>query len=184
MPPGRAFVIDAGERIHRSTAKASRMPPRTHTAATRRPTTHAAASVALDPSTELLQLAGTVDGEHALIIGGNAIDLMCALISRGAAEVQLMRPGVRPERASADLAVATDIASPDQIMSIMAHARRALAKSGRVILRTSADPTGRLARLVVQTLRMQGFSAVRARRTGDRSLVTGMLPLFGPLATA
>jgi len=136
-----------------------------------------------DPDSALLRLAGEVRGEHALIIGGNDVDLMCALIRRGAAEVQLMRQGVRPERATIDLAVATDIANPDQVQSVMTHIRRALTASGRVILRTAADPTGRLARLVTQTLRLHGFSAVRARRAGDRSLVTATLPWFGPLAS-
>jgi hypothetical protein len=137
-----------------------------------------------DPDATLLQLAGKISGEHALIIGGNAVELMCGLIRQGAAEVQLLRPGVRPERASADLAVATDLATPDQLSSVMTHARRALAESGRVILRTTADPTGSMARLVAQTLRLHGFSAVRARRAGDRSLVTATLPWFGPLASA
>jgi hypothetical protein len=77
----------------------------------------------------LLQLAGEVSGEPALIIGANAPKLKCALIRRGAAEVSLLREGVRPERATADLAVTTEIGSPEQALSAMAHARRALAAS-------------------------------------------------------
>jgi hypothetical protein len=140
--------------------------------------------VGVDPDTALLQLAGEVSGEHALLIGPHALELMCALLRRGATEVSLLRQGVRPERATADLAVATEISSEEQALSAMTQARRALAASGRLILRTTADPTGRLAKLVAQMLRLQGFSAVRARRAGDRTLVTGVLPWFGPFATA
>jgi hypothetical protein len=139
---------------------------------------------AVDPDTALLRLAGEVRNEHALIIGPNALELMCGLIRRGAAEVSLLRYGVRPERASVDLAVATEIGSPEQALPVVAHARRALTASGRLIVRTTADSTGRLAKLVAQMLRLNGFSAVRARRAGDRTLVTGVLPWFGPLPPA
>jgi len=153
-------------------------------AAVRPRTTPPTPPAGVDPDTALLQLAGEVRNEHALIIGPNTLDLMCALIRRGAAEATLLRQGVRPERASADLAVATEIASTEQALSVLAHARRALTASGRLIVRTAADPTGRLAQRIAEMLRMQGFSAVRARRAGDRTLVTGVLPWFGPLTTA
>ena len=153
-------------------------------AAVRPRTTPPTPPVGVDPDTALLQLAGELRNEHALIIGPNALDLMCALIRRGATEATLLRQGVRPERATADLAVATEIASTEQALSVMAHARRALTASGRLILRTTAEPTGRLAQRVAETLRLQGFAAVRTRRTGERTLVTGILPGFGPLTTA
>src|ERR1700722_19591434 len=130
------------------------MSSRAHRAIARLRTSHAAPLAGADQDTALLQLTGEVRGEHALIIGPHALEIMCALIRKGAAEVALLRQGVRPERANADLAVATEIGSPEQILSVTTHARRALAASGRLILRTSADPTGRLARLVVQTLRL------------------------------
>ncbi len=153
-------------------------------AAIRQRTPHPTPPVDVDSDTALLQLAGKVRGEHALLIGPHALELMCALIRKGAAEVSLLRQGVRPERATADLAVATEIGNPDQALSALTHARRALTASGRLILRTAADPTGRLAKLVAQMLRLHGFSAVRATRAGDRTLVTGVLPWFGPLASA
>jgi hypothetical protein len=153
-------------------------------AAVRPRTTPPTPPAGADPDTALLQLAGEVRNEHALIIGPNALDLMCALIRRGAAEATMLRQGVRPERATADLALATEIGSPEQALAVMAHARRALTASGRLILRTAADPTGRLAQRVAEMLRLHGFSAVRARRAGDRTLVIGVLPWFGPLTTA
>jgi hypothetical protein len=153
-------------------------------AAVRPRTTPPTPPAGVDPDTALLQLAGEVRNEHALIIGPNALDLMCTLIRRGVAEATLLRQGVRPERASADLTLATEIGSPEQTLSVLAHARRALTASGRLILRTTADPTGRLAKRVAEMLRMQSFTAVRARRAGDRTLVTGVLPWFAPPTTA
>ena len=153
-------------------------------AAVRPRTTPPTPPAGVDPDTAVLQLAGEVRNEHALIIGPNALDLMCALIRRGATEATLLRQGVRPERATADLTVATEVASLEQAISVLDHARRALTASGRLILRITADPTERLAKRVATMLRLQGFSAVRARRAGDRTLVTGVLPGFGPLTTA
>ena len=153
-------------------------------AAVRPRTTPPTPPVGVDPDTALLQLAGELRNEHALIIGPNALDLMCALIRRVATEATLLRQGVRPERATAHLAVATEIASPEQALSVLGHARRALTASGRLILRTAGDPTGRLAKRVAKMLRMQGFSAVRARRAGDRALVTGVTPWLGPPTAA
>src|SRR5580658_3045272 len=153
-------------------------------AAVRPRTTPPTPPAGIDPDTAVLQLAGEVRNEHALLIGPNALNLMCALIRRGAAEATLLRQGIRPQRATADRAVATEIASPEQALSVLAHARRALTASGRLILRTAADPTGRLAQRIAEMLRLQGFSAVRALRAGDRTLVTGVLPGFGPLTPA
>ncbi len=150
-----------------------------HRAAARPRTISPTAATAVDSDTALLQLAGEVGGEHALIIGPHTLELMCALLRRGAAEVSLLRHDVRPERATADLVVATEIGSPEQASSAVVHARRALVASGRLILCTNADPTGRLARLVARMLPLHGISAVRTRRAGDRTLVAGTLACSG-----
>src|SRR5580658_6777061 len=54
-----------------------------HRAAARLRTPSPTAATAVDPDTALLQLAGKVGGEHALIIGPHALELMCALLRRG-----------------------------------------------------------------------------------------------------
>jgi hypothetical protein len=149
-------------------------------AAVRQRVPYATQATAVDPDASVLQLAGEVRGEHALIIGAGGLELMCSLLRKGAAEVKLLRQGVRPEHAAADLAIATGIDSQDSAQAAIAHARRALADSGRLILRVVADPTGHLAQSIAQTLRLHGFSAVRVRRAGGCSLVAGALPWFGP----
>lgn len=149
-------------------------------AAVRPRTPYATKATAPDPDATLLHLAGEVRGEHVLLIGTGALEIMCSLLRKGAAEVKLLRQGVRPEQAVADLAIATEIDSQDRALAAVAHARRALTQSGRLILRIVADPAGHLAQSVAQTLRLHGFSGVRVRRGSTASLVAGALPWFGP----
>lgn len=141
-------------------------------------------ATAISPAAALLQAAGEVRGEHILIIGSGALDIMCALLRKGAAAATMLRQGVRPEQRTAELALATGIDTMDHAESAITHARRALTTGGRVILATAVDPTRRLALAVARTLHMQGFSGVRIRTIGDRAVVAGELALFGPVARA
>jgi threonine dehydrogenase-like Zn-dependent dehydrogenase len=134
-----------------------------------------------NPDTALLQMAGEIRGEHALIIGSRAVGLMCALLARGAAAATLLRPGVRPERREADLAIVPEVSDPEELSVAVAHARRALMPPGRIILRIVAGPTQRMAQAVVRALQMHGFSAVRTRAVGHCVLVASELPMFGPV---
>lgn len=145
----------------------------------RQRTPFATQATTVDPDATLLQLVGAVAGEHALIIGKGGLELMCILLRKGAAEVKLLRHGVRPEPATTDLAIATGIDSEERAVTVVAHASRALIGSGRVVLRIAADPAGRLAQKVADLLRLQGFSAVRLRRAGGCSVVAGARPWFG-----
>jgi hypothetical protein len=142
---------------------------------------YATQATRIDPDAAVLQLAGPVRGEHVLIMGGSALEVMCALQRKGASEVTLLRQGVRPEQHTADLVIAAAVASLEHAASAMAHATRALTESGRIILRTVADPTGRLAQAIARMFRLQGFSGVRVRPTGEGALVVGSRPFFGPV---
>jgi hypothetical protein len=130
------------------------------------------------PASALLQLAGEVTSKRVVILGSGALDTMCSMLRRGAATATLLRQGVRPERQTADLAIAIEINSPDRVATAIDQARRALAISGRVILVTAIDPTRRLAQAAARTLRLQGFVAIRSLPVGDRTLVTAELVAF------
>jgi hypothetical protein len=132
------------------------------------------------PDAGLLDMIGDVAGERALILGRGALDLMCALIKCGAAGVTELCRDSRPERASADLVVVPDLATP----VVLGHARRALGGAGRVVVRFRNDPSGRLVLGTSRDLRLHGFSTLRQRRFGVQTLVTAELPLFGPLGRA
>jgi hypothetical protein len=132
-----------------------------------------------NPDVALLRLAGEVRGEHTLIIGSQAVGLMCALLRRGASTATLLRHGVRPERQDADLAIVAEVNDPEELAVAVAHARRALRPSGRIILRIVAGPMQRTAQAVARALRMQGFSAVCTREVGHCILVAGEVPMFG-----
>jgi hypothetical protein len=163
------------------------MPAQTSTraASTRAASTRAASAPAPvddDPDPALLNLLGEMNGEHVLLVGNNVLELMCALIRRGAGEVTLLRPAVRPEPQTVDLAIMAQVGSLDGAVTAIGHARRALTATGRVVLGIGADPSGRLAQGLRRMLRLHGFSAIRAVPLADRTLLSAELPLFGSLA--
>jgi hypothetical protein len=129
----------------------------------------------------LLDCAGEVAGEHAVILGTGTLELMCALLRRGTAAVTELRRGERPEPQAAELAIIANTSSAEDAIAAVAHARRALGPAGRVVVRVAADASGRLVRQVARLLRQHGFSAIRLRHDGVRTLLTGQLPMFGPL---
>ena len=142
-----------------------------------------------DPASDnaaLLDCAGDVAGEHAVILGcgsrgSGTLELMCALLRRGTAAVTELRRGERPEPQAAELAIIANTASTEDAIAAVAHARRALGPAGRVVVRVAADASGRLVRQVARLLRQHGFSAIRLRHDGVQTLLTGQLPMFGPL---
>jgi hypothetical protein len=75
--------------------------------------------------------------------------------------------------------VVADVVSAESAPDIIGHARRALTTAGRIVLRCSSDPSGRLAQSVSRVLRLHGFSALRLRKAGTQILVTAELPFFG-----
>jgi hypothetical protein len=160
------------------------MLPKIHPDHTRARPLETAPAVSANPASALLQLAGEVRGKRVVIFSSGALNIMCSMLRKGAATATLLRQGVRPERQTADLAIAIEIGSPDRIASAIDHARRALATSGRVILVTTGDPTRRLAQAATRTLRLHGFAAVRSQTVGDRALVTGELVGFGAATRA
>ena len=135
-----------------------------------------------DPDPALLNLLGEMDGEHVLLVGNNVLELMCALLRRGAGEVTLLRPTVRPEPRTVDLAIVAHVGSLDAAVTAIGHARRALNAAGRIVLGIGADPSGRLAQGLRRMLRLHGFSAIRPVPLADRTLFSAELPLFGSLA--
>jgi hypothetical protein len=142
-----------------------------------------------DPASDnraLLDCAGEVAGEHAVILGcgvggSGTLELMCALLRRGTTAVTELRRGERPEPQAAELAIIANTTSAEDAVAAVAHARRALGPAGRVVVRVAADASGRLVRQVARLLRQHGFSAIRLRHDGVRTLLTGQLPMFGPL---
>jgi hypothetical protein len=132
------------------------------------------------PGALLLQLAGEVRNEHVLIIGSGALEIMCALLRKGAAAATLLREGRSPKRAMADLAIMTEIGNLDRMAAAIDLSRDALGVTGRIILRIAADPAQRLASAAAGMLRKRAFSAVRIRTIGAWDFVTGEIPSFGP----
>jgi hypothetical protein len=132
----------------------------------------------IDPEVALFQLAGDVEGERVVVIGAQALDLLCSVLRRGAAEATLLRPGVRPDKASFDLAIIAEATGFEATIAAIVMARRALTDSGRIVLRLAADPARPLIALAVRTLQKCGLSGIRILTTSDHALLVGELPWF------
>ncbi|HWA79565.1 MAG TPA: hypothetical protein VG848_04550 [Acetobacteraceae bacterium] len=138
----------------------------------------------LDRDSALLQLAGPLCGERVLIIGTEALELLCAALRRGAAMAMLIRQGARPEERSADLVIVTEADSPARTLEAILHAGRALAGAGRILLDIGRDPAQPFLNAIVHALRRQGFSTVRLRHIGNRAIITGSILAAAPFSYA
>ena len=134
-----------------------------------------AAASPLSHDAAMLQGIGDPAGDRVVIIGHDTLDLMCAVIRQGAAEVTLLRLRERPEAHEADLAILVGLCSAQEASCAIMQARRALAPTGRIVAGASST---QLTREIAATLRTQGFSAVHVANDG---VVTAELPFFGPL---
>jgi len=132
-----------------------------------------ASTPSLGRDSALLQLAGPLRGERVLIIGAGALELLCAALHRGATKASLIRQGTSPEERSADLVIVTEAENPARARDAIFRADRALAGSGRIILHIGLDPAQHVLNVIVQTLRMRGFPAVRLRHIGNHAVVIG-----------
>jgi len=128
---------------------------------------------------ELLDLIGPLAGAHVLVIGPGALETVCGLIRRGcaaAAEVPDPMRGL-PDAEEADAVLVPAVASLTQAWAAVVLAKRVLSMAGRIALR---DASFRLGPQLAALLRVQGFCAVRTRKTPEGTVLSGTLPLFGP----
>lgn len=133
-----------------------------------------AANAALIASdAELLSIAGRIRGERILIFGSSALELLCAVLHKGAAEATLLRAEVKPDEHVANLAIVNGIRSSEGALAAVTRAGRALAASGRIVLRIEADPMHRMTDTVARLLRMHGFHAIRIRPFADGAILAG-----------
>jgi hypothetical protein len=134
-----------------------------------------------DPSTALIACAGNVANDHAVILGHGAPAVICALIRAGCISATELGRCDRPEAHTADLAIVPDVGARDDAALIIRHAKRALTSAGRIVLSFAAEPPGRLAQDISSLLQQQGFSAIRWRVFGARTMMSAALPSFGHL---
>ncbi len=87
----------------------------------------------------LLDDIDPVEGTRILLIGSDTLELMCALIHRGCVSVTARRPGDRPEMASADVVIVSQVASAECADQALVQARRALVPLGSLVLRLPVD---------------------------------------------
>jgi hypothetical protein len=134
-----------------------------------------------DDNATLLGSLGEIAGTNAVVLGHN-VEIMCELIRRGCRAVTELQQNDRPEQGSADLVIVSSVGAVDGAVTAIAHARRGLRRSGRIVVRTAANPARWLGHAIERTLRVHGFSAIRVCRIMDCTMFTAELPLFAPVA--
>lgn len=130
----------------------------------------------------LLRLADPSLDSRVSLVGPNTLELLCALVRRGSADVSATRVSDRPHSATADVAIIAGAASPDCLMRAIAHARRILAPLGTIVLHVAADPADALPQQVGRVLLLHGFTGIHVVRCSGETLIRAELPLFGRLA--
>ncbi len=132
----------------------------------------------------LLDSIGPLTDARILLLGPNALEMMCALIRSDCASVTALRPADRSAAASAEIAIVMQAASPEYVDQMLVQARWALVPLGSVVLRLPAIAPVSLLRHVARSLRLHGFSAVRTRTLANHIVLSAELPLLGRLTAA
>ena len=122
----------------------------------------------------LADLAGT-----SAVLLGHDVGLMCGLIRRGCRAVTELQQNDRPERDCADLVLVPAVGGADAAVTAIAHARRSLRPSGRIVLCTIPHPAKWLGRAIERTLRLHGFTAIRLHPATDRAVLSAELRPLG-----
>lgn len=125
----------------------------------------------------LTSLEAIEDESHILVIGKDGLDLMCALLRAGAAQVTHLCSHERPEADSASLAIVPNVPSVDWLASALPSIRRALHANGCLALSVAMRPA--IQQSVRRILALNGFSAIRARTVGGRCIFHSEVPTFG-----
>jgi stage V sporulation protein SpoVS len=124
----------------------------------------------------LLDAAEPIQDARALVIGPEALEVLCGLIGRGCAGATETSVAARTQADPAEILLMPHVATLNDAMQAIALARRALLPCGRIVLN---DRTGALAGAVMGLLRSAGFSSVRAQQHETGTLITADWPMFG-----
>jgi hypothetical protein len=127
-------------------------------------------------ATRLVDWLGDVSNEHVLVFG-NGLDLICALLRAGAAEAELRCSHDRLDAHCASLVLVPDLPSTDWLASALPHISRALIPNGRLVLEIGTA-AGHQANGIRRQLALHGFSAIRVGQIGDDLVVSAEVPAF------
>lgn len=129
----------------------------------------------------LLAFAGSVAGSHALVIAPNGLDLLCSLLRHGCTAATSQRLAERSEHEAYDLVFAPSVASAALVGRLICQVKRALVPTGRFLAFVPALVVDHhdFGELLVRSMRLGGFAAVRTKETKEGILVRGDLPMHG-----
>lgn len=132
----------------------------------------------------LLALADPSPDSRISLIGPHTLELLCALLRRGTADVSATRLNDRPQAGTADIAIIPHVDAPECLEQAIAHARRALTPLGTIAIHLAVHPGDALSLQAGRLLLLHGFTAVRVVEFSGDTLIRAELPLHGRLACA
>jgi putative N-acetylmannosamine-6-phosphate epimerase len=121
-----------------------------------------------------------LEGERALVIGPDT-EIVRELVERGCREVTEVEDNEWPKQWSVDVVIVSSAATVDGAITAIGLARHGLSPSGRILVRTTAEPPRLLCDAITRKLMQHGFSAIRVGRAVTRVVFTAELPIFSPI---
>lgn len=126
----------------------------------------------LQPADHTAALLNSLDAagreHHVLVIGRDGLELMCALLRSGAAQVTHLCSHERPEANSASLAIVPNVPSVDWLASALPSIRRALHVNGHLTLAVATRPA--MQQTVRRVLMLNGFTAIQVQTSAGRCI--------------
>lgn len=132
----------------------------------------------------LLELADPGLTSHITLIGSNTLELLCALLRRGCADVSTTRVSDMAPTGTTDVAFVPFVASPECLERTIAHARRALSPFGMIAIHVAAYPNTALSRQAGRLLLLHGFSAIHMIDFSGDTLIRAELLMDGESSCA
>ncbi len=130
-------------------------------------------------TTALLDLMGPVEGQHVLVVGPGALEVMCALNARGAVSVMSLPAKCRARVEAVDVTVAPNVFCADTAEIAILRARATRGPRQCLYLRFAPSEGMALIRQARDCLVRHGFDAGRAHWLGDRAVLVAGRALPG-----
>ena len=124
----------------------------------------------------LLEAIEGLQPHRVLVMGDDALEILCALIRIGCDAASELRASERPEWHCADMVVATAPKGWPNLQHLLTQASRALVQGGGLVLQVTGPAAETRARHAGLRLRRAGFAEARVATAADGAILVARLP--------